>query len=156
MLVTYAQIILVRNIVVGLNGVDLAIIEAARGMGMSNWQRLRRVELPLALPVILAGLRIATVTTIGIGAIAALINAGGLGRLLFDGVGGRTTNRSSSELPPPRCSLASPTFGCAPSSAGSPPRCTVRVRSRLWRPVPPWLPLASGDSGDVSLAEVPV
>jgi osmoprotectant transport system permease protein len=85
-LVIYAQIILVRNIVVGLNGVDPAVVEAARGMGMSSGQRLRRVELPLALPVIIAGLRIATVTIIGIGSVAALINAGGIGRLLFDGV----------------------------------------------------------------------
>lgn len=85
-LVIYAQVILVRNIVVGLNGVDASILEAARGMGMSAWQRLLRVELPLALPVILAGVRIATVTTIGIATIAAFVNAGGLGRLLFDGV----------------------------------------------------------------------
>ena len=85
-LVIYAQVILVRNIVVGLNGVDRDIIEAARGMGMNNWQRLVQVELPLALPVIIAGIRIATVTIIGIGTIAGLINAGGLGRLLFDGI----------------------------------------------------------------------
>jgi len=85
-LVIYAQVILVRNIVVGLTGIDPAIVEAARGMGMNGWQRLTRVELPLALPVILAGVRIATVTIIGIGTIAALINAGGIGRLLFDGV----------------------------------------------------------------------
>ncbi len=85
-LVVYAQVILVRNIVVGLNGVEPAVVEAARGMGMSRLQRLVRVELPLALPIILAGVRIATVTIIGIGSVAALINAGGLGRLLFDGV----------------------------------------------------------------------
>ena len=85
-LVVYAQVILVRNIVVGLNGVDRMTVEAARGMGMNGWQRLTQVELPLAFPVILAGVRIATVTLIGIGALAALINAGGLGRLLFDGV----------------------------------------------------------------------
>ncbi len=85
-LVTYAQVILVRNIVVGLNGVEPAVVEAARGMGMNSWQRLLRVELPLALPIILAGVRIASVTIIGIGAVAALINAGGLGSLLFDGV----------------------------------------------------------------------
>ena len=85
-LVIYAQVILVRNVVVGLNGVEPAVVEAARGMGMNGWQRLVRVELPLALPIILAGVRIATVTIIGIGAVAALINAGGLGRLLFDGV----------------------------------------------------------------------
>lgn len=85
-LVTYAQVILVRNVVVGLNGVEPAVVEAARGMGMSDWQRLLRVEGPLALPVMLAGVRIATVTIIGIGAVAALVNAGGIGRLLFDGV----------------------------------------------------------------------
>ncbi len=85
-LVIYAQVILVRNVVVGINGVEPAIMEAARGMGMSGWQRLLRIELPLALPVILAGVRIATVTIVGIGAVAALINAGGIGRLLFDGV----------------------------------------------------------------------
>ncbi len=85
-LVVYAQIILVRNIFVGLNGVDPHVIEAARGMGMSNWQRLLQVELPLALPVIIAGIRIAAVTIIGIAMVAGLINAGGLGRLLFDGI----------------------------------------------------------------------
>ena len=85
-LVIYAQVILVRNIVVGLNGVEPAVVEAARGMGMNAWQRLLRVEMPLALPIILAGIRIATVTIIGIGAVAALINAGGIGRILFDGV----------------------------------------------------------------------
>ncbi|HBY95580.1 MAG: ABC transporter permease [Ardenticatenaceae bacterium] len=85
-LVAYAQVILVRNIVVGLDGIDPAIIEAARGMGMTPWQRFYRVELPLALPVILAGIRIATLSTIAIGTIASLINAGGLGELLFSGV----------------------------------------------------------------------
>ena len=85
-LVAYAQLVLVRNIVVGLTGVDPAIVEAARGMGMSGWQRFSRVELPLALPLILAGLRLAALSIIGIGTIAAFINAGGLGRLLFEGV----------------------------------------------------------------------
>ncbi len=85
-LVIYAQIILVRNIVVGLKGVDPDVLEAARGMGMGSAQRLLQIELPLALPVIIAGIRIAAVTIIGIGIVAALVNAGGLGRLLFDGV----------------------------------------------------------------------
>ncbi|MEI8306933.1 MAG: ABC transporter permease [Chloroflexales bacterium] len=89
-LVIYAQIILVRNIVVGLISIDPAVIEAARGMGMSGWQRLAQVELPLALPLILAGLRIATLSTIGIATVAAFVNAGGLGMLLFDGI--RTSN----------------------------------------------------------------
>lgn len=85
-LVAYAQIVLVRNTLLGMTGIDPAIIEAARGMGMTSWQRLLRVELPLALPLILAGVRIATLSIIGIGTIAALINAGGLGTLLFQGV----------------------------------------------------------------------
>ena len=85
-LVAYAQIVLVRNILVGLTGVEPAVAEAAQGMGMSGWQRLTQVELPLALPLILAGVRVATLSIIGIGTIAAYINAGGLGRLLFEGV----------------------------------------------------------------------
>lgn len=89
-LVIYAQLVLVRNTLAGLDGVDGAIVEAAKGMGMSSWQRLGRVELPLAAPVILAGVRVAAVSTVGIAAIAALINAGGLGVLLFEGV--RTSN----------------------------------------------------------------
>jgi osmoprotectant transport system permease protein len=89
-LVVYAQLILVRNTLTGLVGVDARIVEAATGMGMSAMQRLWRVELPLASPVILAGVRIATVSTIGIATIAAFINAGGLGVLLFEGV--RTSN----------------------------------------------------------------
>jgi len=85
-LVVYAQVVLVRNITVGLLGVDSAVLEAARGMGMSPGQCFWRVEFPLALPVILAGVRVAVLTTIGIGTIAAFINAGGLGTLLFMGV----------------------------------------------------------------------
>lgn len=92
-LVIYAQVILVRNIVVGFNGVDRATVEAARGMGMNSWQRLWRVELPLALPVILAGVRIATVAIIGIATVAALIRGGGLGTLLFEGVSRNSTQR---------------------------------------------------------------
>ena len=85
-LVAYAQLVLVRNIVVGLTSIDPAIIEAAKGMGMSGWQRFWRVEFPLALPLTLAGTRLAALAIIGIGTIAAFINAGGLGRLLFEGV----------------------------------------------------------------------
>ncbi len=85
-LVAYAQLMLVRNWMVGLTGIDPAIIEAARGMGMSGWQRFWRVEFPLALPLLLAGTRLAAISTIGIGTIAAYINAGGLGVLLFEGV----------------------------------------------------------------------
>jgi osmoprotectant transport system permease protein len=89
-LVIYAELVLVRNTLAGLQGVDARTVEAATGMGMNGWQRLWRVELPLASPVILAGIRIAAVATIGIATIAAFVNAGGLGVLLFEGV--RTSN----------------------------------------------------------------
>ncbi|WP_129628759.1 ABC transporter permease [Candidatus Oscillochloris fontis] len=85
-LIAYAQLVLVRSVVVGINGIEPAIIEAAKGMGMNSWQRLIQVELPLALPVMIAGLRVATLSTIAIATIAAFVNAGGLGTLLFDGV----------------------------------------------------------------------
>lgn len=85
-LVVYAQLVLVRNIAVGLRGVEPAVREAARGMGLNWWQQLLKVELPLALPVILAGVRVATLSIIAIATVAALVNAGGMGRLLFDGV----------------------------------------------------------------------
>ena len=83
-LVSYTLVILVRNIVTGLRAVPPEVIEAARGMGYSNRQRLWRVELPIALPVIVAGLRIATVTTIGLVTIATLIGMGGLGYLIVN------------------------------------------------------------------------
>ena len=85
-LIIYAQVILVRNTVVGLGAVSPAMLEAATGMGMSAWTRWWRVELPLALPIILAGVRVATVMIIGIATIAARIGAGGLGTLLFSGL----------------------------------------------------------------------
>jgi osmoprotectant transport system permease protein len=85
-LVAYAQLVLVRNIIVGLTGLDPAIVEAARGMGMSGWQRFRQVELPLALPLILAGERLATLSIIANGTVAALVGAGGLGTPLLIGV----------------------------------------------------------------------
>src|SRR4051794_38395205 len=83
-LVAYAQLVLVRNIVVGLTGLDPAVVEAARGMGMNSWQRFRQVE--LALPLILAGVRLATLSIIAIGTVAALVGAGGLGTPLLIGV----------------------------------------------------------------------
>ena len=85
-LVAYAQLVLVRNWVLGLTSIDPAILEAAKGMGMSNLQRFWQVEFPLALPLLLAGVRLASLSIIGIGTIAAFINAGGLGSLLFEGV----------------------------------------------------------------------
>jgi osmoprotectant transport system permease protein len=83
-LVSYTLVILVRNIVTGLRGVPSEVIEAARGMGYTDRQRLWRVELPIALPIIVAGLRIATVTTIGLVTIATLIGMGGLGYLIVN------------------------------------------------------------------------
>jgi osmoprotectant transport system permease protein len=85
-LVAYTQLLLVRNWLEGLLGIDPVVVEAARGMGMSYLQRFWQVELPLALPLLLAGIRLAAVSAIGIGTIAAFINAGGLGELLFEGV----------------------------------------------------------------------
>jgi osmoprotectant transport system permease protein len=83
-LVSYTLVILVRNIVTGLRGVPADVIEAARGMGYTDRQRLWRVELPIALPIIVAGVRIATVTTIGLVTIATLIGMGGLGYLIVN------------------------------------------------------------------------
>jgi osmoprotectant transport system permease protein len=85
-LAAYAQMILVRNTAAALAGVDAATIEAAHGMGMSRLQTLWRVERPLAMPVFVAGVRLATVSLIGIATVAAWINAGGLGTLVLDGI----------------------------------------------------------------------
>jgi osmoprotectant transport system permease protein len=83
-LVSYTLVILVRNIVTALEGVPPDVIEAATAMGYTRTQRLWRVELPIALPIIVAGLRIATVTTIGLVTVATLIGMGGLGYLIVN------------------------------------------------------------------------
>ena len=85
-LVIYTQIILVRSMVAGLRGVPPIMVDAARGMGMNGWQRWWQVQLPLALPIILAGVRLALVVAIAIATIGAKFGAGGLGTLLFDGI----------------------------------------------------------------------
>ncbi|HEY8890843.1 MAG TPA: ABC transporter permease [Clostridium sp.] len=85
-LVIYNQYILVRNIFVAFKAIDPAIIEAGKGMGFNSSQLFIKIQLPLALPIILGGVRIATVTTISIATIASVINAGGLGVILFDGL----------------------------------------------------------------------
>lgn len=85
-LVLYALLPILRNTVTGILGVDPVIREAALAMGMTDTQILRMVELPLAAPMIIAGLRIATVTTIGTATIAAAIGAGGLGVFIFRGI----------------------------------------------------------------------
>ncbi|WP_287124335.1 ABC transporter permease [Chromohalobacter sp.] len=86
-LVMYALLPVVRNTYSGLKGVPPATVEAARGMGMTQRQVLWRVEIPLALPVMLSGLRIVTVQAIGLTVVAALIGAGGLGAFIFQGLG---------------------------------------------------------------------
>ncbi len=85
-LVLYALLPILRNTYVGLTGIDPAVLEAAEAMGMTSVQILFRVRLPLALAVILAGIRTATVITIGVATIAAAIGAGGLGTFIFRGV----------------------------------------------------------------------
>lgn len=85
-LVFYALLPIVRNTYTGITGVDPAIRQAALGMGLTDRQLLMRVELPLALPVIFSGLRVATVVSVGVATIAAYIGAGGLGSLIFRGI----------------------------------------------------------------------
>jgi osmoprotectant transport system permease protein len=85
-LVLYALLPILRNTLTGILGVDRAVRESAIAMGMTNHQLLRHVELPLAAPVILAGVRVATVTTIGTATIAAAIGGGGLGVFIFRGI----------------------------------------------------------------------
>ncbi len=82
-LISYTLLILIRNGVAGLDGVEPEVVEAATGMGFSRRQRLWRVEIPLATPVMIAGLRIAVVTTIGLVAVTALIGQGGLGFVII-------------------------------------------------------------------------
>lgn len=85
-LTLYALLPIIRNTFTGIVGVDRAVIEAARGMGMTDGQLLWHVEIPLSLPVILAGIRVATVISIGTATIAAAIGAGGLGTYIFRGL----------------------------------------------------------------------
>lgn len=85
-LVAYSALPVLRNVVVGLEQVDPALVEAGRGMGLSNLGVLQRVELPLAVPVILAGVRTALTFNVGSAALAALVNAGGLGVLIDQGI----------------------------------------------------------------------
>ena len=82
----YAQVILVRSVTVGLQSIQPAVLSAARGMGMNAWQRWWRVQVPLIMPIFLAGLRIAAIVGIAIATIGAKFGAGGLGVLLFEGI----------------------------------------------------------------------
>jgi osmoprotectant transport system permease protein len=85
-LVLYSQLPIIRNTFIAVKNVDPNMRDAAIGMGMTAWQRLLKVEIPIALPVIMAGIRMAVVLTIGIGAIAAYIGAGGLGVYIARGI----------------------------------------------------------------------
>jgi len=85
-LVLYAMLPILRNTVVGLRSVDRAVIESAQGMGMNRLRRLAKIELPLAWPVILTGIRVATVLIVGIAALGAYVNGPGLGEDIFAGL----------------------------------------------------------------------
>ncbi len=82
----YSLMILIRNIGLGFQSIPADVMEAAHGMGYGSFRRLWEVELPIALPFIVGGIRIATVTVIGIATVAAYINAGGLGAIIFQGI----------------------------------------------------------------------
>lgn len=84
-LTSYSLLVLVRNFVAGLDGVPRHVLDAADGLGMSPRRRLITVEIPLALPVIFTGIRVATVTVVGLVAVSSIIQLGGLGSLIFDG-----------------------------------------------------------------------
>lgn len=92
-LILYSLLPIVRNTVIGITGIDPLVREAATVMGMTDRQRLLAVELPLAMPSILAGLRVATVIAIGVATIGAAIGGGGLGTLIFRGVAMVDTTR---------------------------------------------------------------
>ncbi len=85
-LVMYSLLIIVRNVATGLREISPDILDAADGMGYARWRRLIAIELPLALPVIVAGIRITVVTQISVATVAAFINAGGLGDIIFQGI----------------------------------------------------------------------
>jgi osmoprotectant transport system permease protein len=85
-MVAFSLMIMIRNVATGIREVPAEVVDAARGMGMRPVEILAKIEIPLALPVIVAGLRIATVTVISVAVVAAYVNAGGLGTLIFNGI----------------------------------------------------------------------
>ncbi len=91
-LVLYNQLVLIRNTTTAIRGVDPLLLEVGRAMGMTSWELLTRVTLPLALPVIIAGVRIATVTTIGIVALSSLVGQTSLGNLIFQNIASGDTD----------------------------------------------------------------
>lgn len=85
-LTIYCEYILLRSFITAVQGVDPLLVKVARGMGMTNWQIFTKVQLPLALPALFSGIQVALASTMAIATIAATINAGGLGQLMFDGL----------------------------------------------------------------------
>ncbi len=85
-LVIYSLLVIVQNTIIGIKQIDPAIIESATGVGMNKWQILFKVQIPLALPVIITGVRVATVTCVGIATLVASIGAGALGTFIFRGI----------------------------------------------------------------------
>lgn len=92
-LVIYQQYILLNNFLDGLMNIDASILEAAKGMGLSRFQMLMKVQLPLAKSSLFTGIRLSILSTIGIGVIAASINAGGLGKIIFEGLNTRNNDK---------------------------------------------------------------
>jgi len=92
-LILYSLLPIVRNTYTGITEIDPVIIESATGMGMNEWRVLSKIKIPLAMPVIMAGIRTATVMIVGIAAITAYVGAGGLGELIFQGI-----SRSNEEM----------------------------------------------------------
>lgn len=90
MVIIYSLLPIIKNTYTGIAGIDPDLVEAARGIGLTKWQVLRKVKLPMALPIIMAGVRISAVTAVGLMTMAAFIGAGGLGYLVFSGI--RTVN----------------------------------------------------------------
>jgi osmoprotectant transport system permease protein len=88
----YALLPIIKNTYLGISGVDPAVIDAGKGMGMTDFQILKMIEVPLSLPVIMGGVRISTVINIGTATLAALIGAGGLGDMIFKGISLNNTN----------------------------------------------------------------
>ncbi len=85
-LVLYSLLPVVRNTVTGLNGVDAAVVESAQGVGMGRWRRLWSIELPLAWPVVLTGVRVSAVLLVGVAALGPIVGGPGLGELIFSGL----------------------------------------------------------------------
>ena len=85
-LALYSLLPIVRNTVTGLNGVDAAVVEAAQGVGMGSWRRLWSIELPLAWPVVVTGLRVSAVLLVGVAALGPIVGGPGLGELIFSGL----------------------------------------------------------------------